>query len=171
MVDVDKIDLDRLRNPSPLFRLLEPTQKNLDAFAAELGKGYLFVSDEIRYPEYLREMVYDLYTRRRFNLIYEIGDFQGVIGFLNVIFDHKADMMLKMWDASFWGKDAVRQGKDLLKYVVETFGLKRVGTVTADPRIVKMAKLVGFTEEGARRKAFAWNKCLHDEILLSVVRD
>lgn len=170
MVKIEQIDIERLKRPTPSYHIMDPTEAKLDAFAEKLEKGYLYVSDEIRAPECLRGMVRNLYARGPFNLIYEIGEFQGVIGFLNIVISHKADMMLKMWDASFWSKDAVRQGRQLVEYIIETFELKRVGTTTADPRIVKMARLVGFTEEGIAKNAFAWKGRMMDEISLSITR-
>jgi RimJ/RimL family protein N-acetyltransferase len=170
MIDVEKIDIERLKNPTPLYRLLDPKPEKLDAFADKLLNGYLYFSDEFRDAEYLKALVYDLYSRRTFNIIYEMGDFKGVIGFTDVIFSHKAEMMLKMWDASIWGPDAVGQCRQLIEYIIETFKLSRVGTMTADPRVVRMAKLVGFTEEGVLRSSFKWNGKLRDETLLSITR-
>ena len=170
MIDVEKIDIERLKNPTALYHLLDPKPEKLDAFADKLLKGYLYFSDEFRDAEYLKALVYDLYSRRSFNLIYEMGDFKGVVGFMDVVFNHKADMMLKMWDASIWGPDAVGQCRQLIEYIIETFGLTRVGTMTADSRVVRMAKMVGFTEEGTLRRSFKWNGKVHDEILLSIVR-
>jgi RimJ/RimL family protein N-acetyltransferase len=79
--------------------------------------------------------------------------------------------MLKMWNPRSFSPSLVREARSLIDYIVEAFGLVRVGTVTADPRIARMAKMVGFETEGVRRKAFSWDGKTYDEILLSRVRE
>jgi RimJ/RimL family protein N-acetyltransferase len=170
MIDIEKIDIERLRNPEPFFKILEPSEKVLDEIVDKMYNGYLYFSDEFRYPEYLKALVYNIYSKESFNLVYEVGKFQGIVGFMNIAFDRKCDMMLKLWDGSIWKPDLVGQGRRLIHYIVDTFGLVRVGTATADDRIVRMAKLVGFEEEGVRKKAFYWEGKPMDEILLSITR-
>ena len=50
--------------------------------------------------------------------------------------------------------------------IAKTFRLKRMSTSTADERIVKMARLAGFEEEGTQSYTFKWKGKLYPTFLL-----
>lgn len=171
MIAVEKMGIERLKNPGGILHIMEPNEEKLGALADKLFTGYLYVPDEMRYPEYLKALVRNFYSQDVLNLIYEIGNFQGIVGFTNVIFDHKCDVIMKIWDKAAWTPDAIGHGRRLIHYITEAFGLVRLGTSTPDPKVVRMARLFGFEEEGVRKKAFSWDHKLYDETILSIVRE
>jgi RimJ/RimL family protein N-acetyltransferase len=78
---------------------------------------------------------------------------------------------LKLWGRERWGRDFVREARSLLALVMGEFRLVRLDTLTADPRVVTMARLSGFSVEGVRPKDFKWNGEYHDTTIMGLVRE
>jgi RimJ/RimL family protein N-acetyltransferase len=105
------------------------------------------------------------------NIIYEVGDFKGIIGIMDILPEHKADVTLKLWGREVFGAHFLRDAKALLKTVMDSFGLTRLSTQTPDERIVKLARLAGFSVEGVRPKDFKWNGEYFDLTIMGLVRE
>ncbi|MHC4605150.1 MAG: GNAT family N-acetyltransferase, partial [Planctomycetota bacterium] len=105
------------------------------------------------------------------NLTYEIGDMQGLLGFTTIIPTFKCGVLFKLLDRSLWGPDFARESKEVCELIIDEFDLLKLNTSTPDPRVKKMAKMVGFKEEAKRRANFIFNDRLYDEFLLVKFRE
>ena len=170
-----EINQELLKNPTPRFRLFEPSQEKVQKIAATLMENYLYISDEFRQWDVVYGIINRYFMGQGLNLIYEIDDFKGAVGFCDIIPGWRSFVMLKMWgiddDHDNWkeifNKDLVRQGRKLVEIIAQEFNIKRFATETADPKIVKIAKMYGFLEEGTQPLAFSWKGKFMDNIQLS----
>lgn len=165
--DFKKIDWKSLEKPSPLFGVLQRTGKKDKIIAHELMNGFLNLDDHFRtYESIYKSMNYYFYYS--FSIFYEVGKFQALLGITNIIPQHKADIMLKIFDKNFWGNDFVRETRSLLKRYMKELELKRISAESPDPRIVRIAKMIGFKVEGVRNKDFKFNDKYYDNFLLGM---
>ena len=165
--DFKKIDWKKLEKPSPLFGVLKRTEKKDKIIAHELMNGFLNLDDNFRnYESIYKSMNYYFYYS--FSIFYEVGKFQALLGITNIIPQHKADIMLKIFDKNFWGNDFVRETRSLLKRYMKELELKRISAESPDPRIVRIAKMIGFKVEGVRNKDFKFNDKYYDNFLLGM---
>lgn len=163
-------DLEKVKQPSDMFSLFVPSEEKMKVFAQHLMDDYLYVSDEFRNYETIWKMLFS-YTSSPNHLLYEIGDFYGIIGFTDILPMFKCNVMLKFWNPKRWGPDFARQGKELIHYIGDIFGLRRINTSSPDPKIVKMCKMVGFGVDGISKNAFAWNGDLFDLSIMSIIKE
>jgi RimJ/RimL family protein N-acetyltransferase len=169
MVDFDfkKIDWKKLEKPSPLFQVLQRTEAKDKLIAHELMNGFLNLDDRFRdYESIYKSMNYYFYYS--FSIFYEIGEFQALLGLTNIVPRHKCDIMLKIFDTDFWGKDFVRETRSLLRLYMKELELKRISAESPDPRIVRIAKMVGFKVEGIRDKDFKFNNKYYDNFFMGM---
>jgi len=131
-----------------------------------LMKRPLWLSDEYRTAKGIDAIIYSYFSGFTFNVFYEAGDFQALIGFMNIQPEFKCEMTLKLIDADLWGADFVRVSKELVELFIEQFRLKRISIETADERIVRMAKMAGFEDEGKRPNDLMWEKKYYTKYLL-----
>jgi RimJ/RimL family protein N-acetyltransferase len=162
-----QIDWKSLEKPSPLFRVLQRTEAKDKLIAHELMNGFLNLDDRFRdYESIYKSMNYYFYYS--FSIFYEVGKFQALLGITNIVPQHKADIMLKIFDKDFWGKDFVRETRSLLRLYMKELELKRISAETPDPRICKIAKMVGFKVEGIRNKDFKFNDKYYDLFVMGM---
>ena len=117
----------------------------------------MWLSDEYRTPQAIEALTQSYFVAYVPTLFYEAGDFQALIGFINIHPESKCDMTLTVIDKDIWSRDFVRASKNLMDLVMKEFRLKRISTDTPDLRIVKMAKMAGFHDEGERPDDFKWD--------------
>ena len=162
---IENIDWERLRDPDPMFKLFKPEDPNspVDPFYLKVSKLQtllmkrpLWLSDEYRTPVAISSIITSYFSGFTFNVFYEVGDYQALVGFVNIQPEFKCELTLKLIDANIWGADFVRASKELIGLFIEQFRLKRITMETADRRIMKMAEMVGFKYEGERPNAFKW---------------
>ena len=167
--DFKKIDWKKLEKPSPLFQVLKRTEEKDKLIAHELMNGFLNLDDRFRDYESIYKSM-NFYFYYSFSVFYEIGrgKFQALLGITNIIPQHKADIMLKIFDKDFWGRDFVRETRSLMKLYMKEFELKRISAETPDPRVCKIAKMCGFKVEGIRNKDFKFNDKYYDNFLLGM---
>jgi len=171
---IKKIDWDKLKNPHPMFKQFIPTSEDpKDPFYLKVSKLQrllmkrpLWLSDEYRTAKGIDAIIYSYFSGFTFNVFYEAGDFQALIGFMNIQPEFKCEMTLKLIDADLWGADFVRVSKELVELFIEQFRLKRISIETADERIVRMAKMAGFEDEGKRPNDLMWEKKYYTKYLL-----
>ncbi len=163
--DFKKIDWKSMEKPSPLFRVLQRTEAKDKLIAHELMNGFLNLDDNFRNYESIYKSM-NFYFLHSFSIFYEVGKFQALLGITNIIPQHKADIMFKIFDKTFWGKGFVRELRSLLKLYMKELQLKRISAESPDPRIVKIAKVAGFKVEGIRNKDFRWNNRLYDNFFM-----
>jgi hypothetical protein len=155
----------------PLFRLFAPSEEKIKFIGKKLMDEYLYVSDEFRnYDDIYRRLLHYANAYNQ-NVIYEIGNFEGILGFTNIIAGWKSHLTFKLWNKSRWGADFARQSKDFIPEIMDELYLTRLETSSPDPRIVKMARMVGFKNEGTRRLNFSWQGKLFDDTILAIVKE
>lgn len=159
-----------LCNPTPLFHLFIPTQEKLESLRQHLINDYLYMSDEVR-----NEVAANFVIGRMFYnpaaIYYEIGDWKGVCGFRDIIPGKSAHATFKFWGTDIWGKTLIREMRQVLSLFEYEFRLVRIESETADPRIEKLTKMIGFEREGAKRKGFVFDGKFYDLILLGRVKE
>ena len=165
--DFKKIDWKKFEAPSPLFKVLKRTEEKDKIIAHELMNGFLNLDDNFRNYESIYKSM-NFYFYYSFSIFYEIGEFQALLGLTNIIPRHKCDIMFKIFDKDFWGKDFVRELRSLLELYMKELELKRISAESPDPRIVRIAKMVGFKVEGIRNKDFKWDDKYYDNFLLGL---
>ena len=178
MITEKDIDWEKLKNPHPLFKVFRMDEKNpiefwrkFVEFSRMMKNKYLYTSDEYRNDATIQQMLLAYFSGIHINILYEIGNFQGIIAFLDIQPQHKCSVMLKPWDKRIWTKEFARAGKDLVDLIMDSFKLRRMSTSSADERIVKMAKIAGFNVEGERPYAFKWKGKLYTLYELGKVRE
>lgn len=169
-----EIDWEKIKNPGGIFKLFcEDTKdpivfhKKWIDFKKMLKTKYLYLSDEYR-----KEGVVDNLMLMFFQgVFYEIGDFQGIVGFTNIINEHKCTVAFKIWDKKIFGASFVKECKRLLDIYFDEFQLKRMSSSSPDMSMVKLAKIAGFKVEGKEPYAFKWNGKLFPNYLLGKVKE
>jgi len=167
MVQVDDKTRLKLAKPNETFTLFYPTQDKMSELAYRLMKEELYIPDEKRNWQTIQQIMMYYLSRRFFHLFYEIGNFQGLIGFMEIYPEYKALLLWKMWDKSVWNKTFARHGIEVINLIMDTYKLKRLATETADPKVVKMAKIAGFELEGIKKNEFLWDGKMHDKYVLA----
>ena len=166
--------LQEIAKPCGAFSVFYPETKEderLKVFVGYLMKKDRYVSDELRNYDTLWQLVFQMFYGKELNLIFEVGDFQGLVGFMNIIPGWKCSVMLKLWDKEMWKKSHVRDGKKLVDRIFNGFDLIRIEGNSPDPKIVKIAEMFGFSEEGHKYKGFKWDGKVFDITLLSKLKE
>ena len=165
--DFKKVDWKKMEKPSPLFKVLQRTEAKDKKIAHELMNGFLNLDDQFRNYESIYKSM-NFYFYYSFSIFYEVGKFQALLGLTNIIPRHKCDIMLKIFDKDFWGKDFVRETRSLLRLYMKELELKRISAESPDPRIVRVSKMVGFKVEGIRDKDFKFNDKYYDNFVMGM---
>lgn len=158
--------LDALKHPSPLLRLMMPAEQDIGAEVTELAQrlreSHLYLSDELRSEEYVSWLIGSWFNPNGpMNLVYRVGRdgglFGGVMAFQGILPGWKCALMAKIWDRKLWGAQLAREVRALLALVETAFDLERIDIDTADLRMVRLGRMMGFDTEGVRVRAFRWN--------------
>lgn len=177
--DFSALDLEKLEHPNDdFFRVFKA--ENSPAFFYKLNKiesmlhdKYLYLDDEYRNPQTIHTIMTNYLSGAlsgAINLFYEMGDFQGLIGFTKVIPNYRCGMLFKIWDKKLYGKQFVRSVKQLTEFIMNEFNLVRMRVESPDVRMVKGAEMVGFKVEGEEECGFLWEKKFYKNYLLGKVR-
>jgi len=171
MVSPKNVNWTKIINPSPSFKLFIPQEDKLKALEHELLTRELWLEDEYRTQPQVQNMLCSNYSLYALNLQYEVGDFQGIINFRNILPGHKCSVSFKIIDKELFKPSFVKEGKRLLKLIMKEFHLERIHTFTADEIMVKLAEMFGFKKEGILRKNFKWNGKLYDEYIMGLLKE
>jgi len=172
---IKDIDWERLKEPHPMFTPFvpkdpadptDPFYRKVSRLQTLLMKRPLWLSDEYRTEQGIDAIIDSYFRGYRFNIFYEAGDFQALIGFMDILPEFKCEITLKLIDKHLWGADFVRASKELVELFMKEMRLKRISIETADKRIVKMAKMVGFVDEGKRPNDLRWENRFYNKYLL-----
>jgi len=170
------VDWERLQNPPEPFKLIIPDYNDIEfhkkiiRLKYHLMNKYLETSDENRNEQWLEYVVKGgLFAYS--TAMYEAGDFDALVGFVNIIPGFKCGMVFNLLDKKIWGKEFARAGQALIKMYMEEFDLKRISTQTADQKVQRLAEIIGFKVEGERPNDFMWNKKLYKTYLLGFIRE
>ena len=140
-----------------LFTKFKPTGDKIKALSKKLMDEPLYLSDEFRDYEFIHKMLFTGFGNEN-NIFYEIGSFDGLIGFANIVPGFKCDIVFKLWNPKLWGFRFKTQVKQLIRAIMEKYDLKRIATESADERMTRMAKMCGFRTEGRFKHGFSWDK-------------
>ena len=149
------------------YKLFFPTKEKVAKLALELKDGYLNLSDEYR-NEYNITNLLLAYFSSPSHLFYEIGKFGGILGFTYIIEGHKCQLSMKLWDKNVFTHNSVKEAKRLIKTIMDEFKLIKINTETADIRVKQMAEMLGFEEDGIRKRDFSFDSKKYDLFLLSM---
>lgn len=158
-------------NEYKFFRLFDPTEEKLAAFGRRLMDDYLYLSDEDRNVDSIQNILAYYLADRRHNVVWEIGDFDGLMVFANIVPGHKASLVFKLWNPKRWGADLLRECRAFIDENMTQLHLVRLESLTADPRVMKMARMAGFEVEGIKEKSFSWRGDLFDEWVLGLIKE
>lgn len=167
----NKVDWGKVKNPSPLFKIFEPSKEKIMQISKELYEKPLNLSDEFRNYDIIWALISQYFYAGRFNIVYDIGDMRGLLGFTDIIPGFKCDCFFKLFDEKLWNADFLRQTKKLFRFFMEQFDLKRINTLSADPKVVKMAEKAGFRVEGEKPNDFMWDKEFFTNFYLGLIRE
>ncbi len=164
----------RLANPSRHFKLFSFNVNKYARWRQEVLSNPLHLSDHARTPDNADKILMQILTGDSFNLPYEIhntaGEFCGVLSFLNIVPDFKCAVSWQLWDKSPWSKSTVREARQLIKYIMDEFGLQKMESQTPDPLVVHLAEIAGFEVEGCAKNSFMCNGELRDIYILGMLR-
>jgi RimJ/RimL family protein N-acetyltransferase len=170
MMEAVKMGLGKLMAPPRPFKPYVPTPSKVEGLVEHLASGRLYVSDEFRDRNVLWRAATELFQGETVNIVYEVGPDAGILAFVNILVGWKCSLMFKLWDKGAWGPGFVKAGKKLVRDVMETCQLIRVDTVTPDLTMARLARMVGFHDEGVKEKSFKWDGTLYDETIMAIVR-
>lgn len=141
-----------------MITLFISSEQNVRLLASKLLTEPLYLSDECRDPQMIHKFLSQILANSEVNVLYELPDFGGVLGFLNIIPDHKADVFFRIWDKNVWGLDIAKEIKQTLKNTIEDFDLKRLSlAMPEEEKGLKLAKFFGFKREGSQKYEFRFN--------------
>ena len=161
---MDESQISYLKQPGKHLHIFEPTQEKLESLSRKLYLNYLWLPDEYRTPKGIEATMQYLFPYgvdkeiRPMNIFYEMGEFQGLLGFVNMIPEYRAELFVKIWDKAIFGPDLAREGKALVKRFMREWKLIRLGFSTPDERNGNfIARLLGLKNEGTQGKAFKFD--------------
>ena len=154
-----------------IFKKFIPTESKLKIFAQKLMDEPLYLSDKNRNYKRIWQILGHKFMRSSASEFYEVGDFGGLIGFVDISEGWQCELTFKLWDKKLWGKSLVRQSRELIREIINKYNLKRMATSSADVKIVKMAKMVGFKTEGRLKYGFKWGEKLYTLYLLRILKE
>jgi RimJ/RimL family protein N-acetyltransferase len=153
-----------------MLKVFEPDESKVMDLVMKLRDNWLYLSDEYRSDEMVSAILMShLYGPLEYRL-FEMGDWQGLFGVVNIIMGWKADLFFKIWDKSIWGPDIRRELFKSLDVIVDDCGLERIYLQTPDKHTAELAKSYGFKEEGLLKNQFKWNGAGYDVLCLGLNR-
>jgi RimJ/RimL family protein N-acetyltransferase len=170
------LDLEYLQKPSDLLTLFSPTISKLQFIAERFQNGFLYIPDELRSPQKVFELMAHLFpyatepALRPFHIYYEIGRFDGLVGFTNIIPEYRCGSFLKIWNPKIWGPTLARDLMELADRFMQEYHIKRMELETADERMVGVAKICGLKQEGTKALGFRFDGKLYTSYMLRKLR-
>jgi len=177
MIEEKDINYELLKNPDDRFFKIFKYENSPDFWykfnklCNMMMERYLYISDEYRHMDVIKQIISGYCGGRSLNMFYELGEFQGLVGFTSLIPEYRCNLTFKIWDKSFYSKEMVRAVRKLTDFIMDTFRLVRMRTESPDPRMVKGAELLGFKYEGTEKKGFKWRGKYYDLVSLGKVRE
>lgn len=126
-----------------------------------------YLSDEYRNYDVIWQMIFDLFFNPNQNHVWlELGDFQGILGWVNIVPGWKADVFFKIWDKSIWKPSLAKSLKQEINNIVKLFDLRRLSLETGHEPSIKLAKMFGFVVEGRLVEAYSWKGKIGTKFLM-----
>lgn len=153
------------------FKVFVPDGDKVLKLVEVLKNGYLNMPDNLRNDFCIKRILFSYFFVPNVaqHVFYEIGDFQGLLGFTNIVKGHKADVNFKMWDSDIWCPSLVKESKKVFDYIMTELQLVRLSAETPDLRVKRLAEIVGFKEEGIKDKDFMFDGKLFDTFQLGIL--
>ena len=147
-----------------------PDEKNVTDLVEKLVSNRLYSSDEYRTTKMASAIMLSHLYGPLENRLFEIGDWGGVFGLVNIIRGWKADLFFKIWDKDLWGPTLRREISDAIDVAIDEFCLERIFLETPDEHTAKLAMNYGFKQEGLLRNQFRWDGEHYDVLCLGLNR-
>jgi len=144
---------------------------DMKALTFELVERPLFVPDAIRdYRNLLRTVrrVTEGYGAE-FRAIRHDDKLVGAFGVFNIVPQTDAEFALWIWDKTGLTHQTIRNIRDILTYMKDFHGLRRVTTHSADDRHVRILELIGFKIEGRFRHGYKSGGKFHNMYQLRII--
>lgn len=154
-----------------LFKPFIPTEEKLKLFAKKLMLEPLYLSDRNRDYNKIWKILIDKFIKSNSDEFWEIGNFQGLIGFTKITPGLKCNLTLKFWDKRLWGTKLVRQAKELIKSIIKKYNLKSMSSSSADEKVVKLGRLAKFKVEKEIKDGFKWDDKLYTLYVLNLNKE
>ena len=153
-----------------LFTKFKPTDVKIKELANRLMNDHLYLSDEFRDWTFIHKALFNNFGNEN-NIFYEIGEWGGLVGFMNIVPEFKCEIAFKLWNPKLWGFRFKTQFKQLIKAIMEKYDLKRMAGESPDEKMVRLAKICGFKIEGRFKNAFVWEKKMYTLHKMRILRE
>ncbi len=147
-----------------------PTEEKINKLANKLLYEPLYLDDAYRSPDKVKEML-TFYMYGNPGLLFEFKDFSGILWFVNIIPEYRADVIFKLWNKKLYGPTFARELKSMFSMFMKMYRIKRLSLQTPSDRGAALAKRMGFQIEGRQKYGFRWNGKLMTNIMLRKVVD
>jgi len=146
--------------------ILTPEKKEI--LISKMLYSFLWLPDEVRASHEIEVFVDYLFSGTR-SAFWEIGNFDGIVGFYDILPEYKCVFLARLWHRSAWSHSLVREIKDLaLKFRADQ-RMRRISLATPDERLGKLARLIGFRAEGTQKNAFRFERKLYTQFLYRLI--
>ena len=153
-----------------IFKEFIPTEDKIKALSKKLMEEPLYLSDEHRDWQLIHRALFNNFGNEN-NIFYEIGEWGGLVGFMNIVPDFKCEIGFKLWSPELWGFRFKTQFKQLIKAIMEKYDLKRMAGESPDEKMVRLAKICGFRVEGRFKYAFIWENKMYTLHKMRILRE
>ena len=175
---MDAINVNLLAHPTPNIKLMELNRWKMGQLVKMHMKRELWVPDEWRTIARCHLRMSLLFPPetvpvevRPVNIIYEIKDWAGMLGFVQIVPHYQAAVYFKWWDDKQFNKSIYREIKQVIPLVMDELKLIRLYTDTACPKMLNWGKKFGFKIEGRQKYGFMWNGKPRTQYLLRLLRE
>jgi hypothetical protein len=153
-----------------LIKRFIPTETKMEFLTDVLLNKDLYLPDEYRDRKSVTQLLlYYLYGSR--SLLYELGNWAGFMGFINIIPSYKCGFIMKLWDGEAWGFPLAKELKRFTSDQMKLYGLHRLELQTPDESGIRIAKIMGFVIEGNQKYGFRWNGKMLTNTCLRKIRE
>ena len=156
-------------NDYQYFSPFKPNQMNVSMLVKKYLNEEMYLSDEFREKQNVSKM-FSKYLANENSYLFEIGTFDGILMFLNVVPEYKALMDLKFWNKNLWKLSFARELRQFIGDFIDRFSLKRLETQTPDEEMAKVLKIAGFVNEGKFKYGFKQDGNLKTLFQLRIIR-
>ena len=149
-----------------IFHPFIPTPDKLEFIRNAMLNDKESMIDDQRTPEDVDRYISSAYVGSDMSFCYEIGDFCGVLAFVGIKPGFKASMLWHQWDFSIFNKTLVREAVVVITSMMGALDLHKVEIGTGETRVARLARMLGFEDEGVKKDSMRWGGKLHDMYLL-----
>ena len=175
---MDAVNINLLAHPTKNIRAMEVNRWKLGQLIKMHMKNELWTPDDWRTIAKCHLRMSILFPPRTIpvevrpiNIIYEIGNWAGMLGVVQIVPGYQAACYFKFWDEKQFGHKIYREIKEVLEIVMDELKLIRLYTDTACPKMLAWGKRVGFKVEGRQKYGFMWNGKPRTLYLLRLLRE